>query len=182
MRDRRIYPPIIVLVLIGVGTLSQTLSGPRLESVRGVDIVSLTGSGFCFGIAFAFLILTLGGRLSGPGEGAKQLTARPRLLALVAQGFFHLLELVHGFAELVGLLAGPDVSLALVVALREAGDGVYQLIETGREAALVVQLTGLHVKFVLTGSRLEVQPDDFGVADALLDVGLASRASSHVLV
>jgi hypothetical protein len=68
MRNRKLVPSILMLVLVGAGTLQQTLSRPRLESVRGVDIVSLTGSGFCFGVAFAFLILTLRGRI-GPADG-----------------------------------------------------------------------------------------------------------------
>ena len=72
MRTRKLLGPILLLVIIGAGTLSQTLSRPRLESVRGVDIVSLTGSGFCFGVAFAFLVLTLTGRLGSlPGGDRK---------------------------------------------------------------------------------------------------------------
>jgi len=72
MRDRKIYPSIVLLVMIGAGTLTQALGRPRLENLRTVDILSLTGSGFSFGIAFAFLILTLAGRLrGGPGEGVK---------------------------------------------------------------------------------------------------------------
>ena len=62
----------MVLVLIGAGTFTQTLGRPRLENMHTVDILSLTGSGFCFGIAFAFLVLTLGGRLRGGlSEGVK---------------------------------------------------------------------------------------------------------------
>jgi hypothetical protein len=54
------------------GDVTQTLGRPRLEGMRAVDILSLTGSGFCFGIAFAFLMMTLIGRSRiGPGEGAK---------------------------------------------------------------------------------------------------------------
>jgi hypothetical protein len=67
MRNKKLLPSILMLVFVGAGTLQQTLSRPRMETVRGVDIVSLTGSGFCFGIAFAFLILTLRGRI-GPGD------------------------------------------------------------------------------------------------------------------
>jgi len=67
MRNRKPIPFILLLVFIGAGTLQQTLSRPSMGAVRGVDIVSLTGSGFCFGIAFAFLLLTLIGRI-GPSE------------------------------------------------------------------------------------------------------------------
>jgi hypothetical protein len=68
MRNRKLIPSILLLVIIGAGRLQQTLSRPRMETVRGVDIVSLTGSGFCFGIAFALLVLTLRGRI-GPPDG-----------------------------------------------------------------------------------------------------------------
>jgi hypothetical protein len=37
----------------------------------------------------------------------------------------------------------------------------------------------LHFKFVLTGSRFEVQPGGFGGEGALLDFGCASRASAR---
>ena len=54
-----VYMPLPARVFFG-------LPRPRV-AVRGVDIVSLTGSGFCFGIAFAFLVLMLRGRI-GPAE------------------------------------------------------------------------------------------------------------------
>ena len=66
MRNRRLLP-VLILVFIGAGTLQQTLNRPQMEAVRSVDIVSLTGAGFCFGIAFAFLVLTLRGRI-GPAQ------------------------------------------------------------------------------------------------------------------
>jgi hypothetical protein len=44
---------------------------------------------------------------------------------------------------------------------------------------MVVLLAGLQFKFVLTGSRLEVQPDGFGGEGALLDFGRASSASAR---
>jgi hypothetical protein len=54
-----LLPLVVVLVFIGAMRMQLTLSQPRMESVRSVDIVSLTGSGFCFGIAFGFLIMML---------------------------------------------------------------------------------------------------------------------------
>jgi hypothetical protein len=72
MRNLKLFPSIMMLVLLGAGTLTQALGRPRLEGMRTVDIVSLTGSGFCFGIAFAFLLLMVSGRLRpGPGDERK---------------------------------------------------------------------------------------------------------------
>jgi hypothetical protein len=54
---------ILFLVLIGIGRLVQTLGQERMSTVRGVDVVSLTGAGFCFGTAFGLLVMQLkGGR------------------------------------------------------------------------------------------------------------------------
>ncbi len=39
MRNRK-FLPVLMLVLIGAGTLQQTLSRPSMEAVRSVDIVS----------------------------------------------------------------------------------------------------------------------------------------------
>ena len=50
---------ILVLVLIGISRLVQTLGQDRMATVRGVDIVSLTGAGFCFGVAFGLLMMFL---------------------------------------------------------------------------------------------------------------------------
>ena len=49
----------LMLVSIGGGTLNQTLSRPQLAGIRTVDVVSLTGSGACFGVAMAILIAAL---------------------------------------------------------------------------------------------------------------------------
>jgi hypothetical protein len=59
MANRALLGPVIILVLVGAGTLSNTLGKPQLEGVRGVDIVSLTGSGFAFGTAFGMLAMSL---------------------------------------------------------------------------------------------------------------------------
>ena len=48
-----------ILVLIGIGRLVQTLGLERMATVRGVDVVSLTGAGFCFGVAFGLLAMFL---------------------------------------------------------------------------------------------------------------------------
>ncbi len=56
---KKLLPIVFLLVFVGAGTLLRTLSKPQMESVRSVDIVSLTGSGFSFGTAFGFLIMGL---------------------------------------------------------------------------------------------------------------------------
>jgi len=55
---------IAVLVLIGISRLVQTLDKPSMLTVRGVDVVSLTGAGFCFGVAFGLLVMFL----KAPGQ------------------------------------------------------------------------------------------------------------------
>lgn len=57
MSIKKLLPIVFVLVFVGAGTLLRTLSKPQMESVRGVDIVALTGSGFSFGTAFGLLIM-----------------------------------------------------------------------------------------------------------------------------
>ena len=59
MPNKKGVPVLLLAVLVGAMTLQRTLSQPGMERVRNVDIVSLTGAGFCFGIVFAFLIMML---------------------------------------------------------------------------------------------------------------------------
>ena len=54
------------LVLIGIGRLVQTLGQERMSTVRGLDVVSLTGAGCCFGTAFGLLIMLLTNRRGDP--------------------------------------------------------------------------------------------------------------------
>ena len=62
---RKLLPIIFLLVFIGVVRLEQTLDKPQMQSIRGVDVVSLTGAGFPFGTAFGLLVMGFGpaGRL-----------------------------------------------------------------------------------------------------------------------
>jgi hypothetical protein len=53
---------ILMLFLIGTGRLLSTLGKPQMEGVRGVDIVSLTGSGFAFGTGFGLQAMALARR------------------------------------------------------------------------------------------------------------------------
>lgn len=50
---------VLFLVIIGISRLVQTLGQERMATVHGVDVVSLTGAGFCFGTAFGLLIMHL---------------------------------------------------------------------------------------------------------------------------
>ena len=60
MRNRRRpFVMIAFLVLIGISRLVQTLGLERMATVRGLDVVSLTGAGFCFGVAFGLLVMFL---------------------------------------------------------------------------------------------------------------------------
>ena len=67
MRERlRPYIMILVLVLIGISRLVQTLGEERMANIRGVDVVSLTGAGFCFGVAFGLTVMFLQARNQTP--------------------------------------------------------------------------------------------------------------------
>ena len=57
---------IAFLVLIGISRLVQTLGLERMATIRGVDVVSLTGAGFCFGVAFGLLVMFL----KSPGQSS----------------------------------------------------------------------------------------------------------------
>ena len=57
-RSRRLLPVAALLFTIGAVTLSRFS-----HNVRSVDAVGLSGSGFAFGVGFAFLVLELAGRI-----------------------------------------------------------------------------------------------------------------------
>jgi hypothetical protein len=60
MRNRRgPYVMILFLVVIGISRLVQTLGVERMSTVRSLGVVSLTGAGFCFGVAFGLLVMLL---------------------------------------------------------------------------------------------------------------------------
>ena len=49
---------ILIPVLVGSVGLIHLMSQPRFASIRSVDVVQLTGSGLCFGVALmAFFVL-----------------------------------------------------------------------------------------------------------------------------
>lgn len=47
-RSLRIF---FVLILFGVMNFLHMLSSPNWANIRGVDVVRLIGTGFCFGVA-----------------------------------------------------------------------------------------------------------------------------------
>ena len=59
MSYKKVLPLVFLLVFVGAGTLLHTLSKPQVESVRAVDIISLTASGFSFGTAFGLLLMAI---------------------------------------------------------------------------------------------------------------------------
>jgi hypothetical protein len=59
---------IAILMFVGISRLTQTLSLDRMAGVRGLDVVSLTGAGFCFGVAFGLLVMQIKGRKDEPAK------------------------------------------------------------------------------------------------------------------
>ncbi len=57
-RSRRLFPLAGFLFIIGTVSLFRFS-----QNVRSVDVVGLSGSGFAFGVGFAFLVLGLTGRI-----------------------------------------------------------------------------------------------------------------------
>jgi hypothetical protein len=56
---RRRLVPIWVPLLLGLMSLSNMLSRPRIALLHGSDIVQMIGTGMCFGVALATLIAFL---------------------------------------------------------------------------------------------------------------------------
>jgi hypothetical protein len=56
---RSLIPAVIVPLIVGLAGLMHLMSEPRFAAFRSVDVVQLTGSGMCFGVALFALILLL---------------------------------------------------------------------------------------------------------------------------
>lgn len=56
--SRRIVPMIGMLFILGTVSLSRFS-----HNVRSVDVLGLSGAGFAFGVGFAFLIMSMTGKL-----------------------------------------------------------------------------------------------------------------------
>ncbi|HUJ30339.1 MAG TPA: hypothetical protein VLY23_03615 [Candidatus Acidoferrum sp.] len=57
-------PAIVLLFIIGLGGLSVVMRRPEFQTYRAVDVVQLLGSGLCFGVGFALLIVKVWQRQS----------------------------------------------------------------------------------------------------------------------
>jgi hypothetical protein len=49
---------VLIPLIIGVAGLTHLMSQPGFAAIRAVDVVQLTGSGMCFGVAL-FALITL---------------------------------------------------------------------------------------------------------------------------
>jgi hypothetical protein len=47
---------ILIPIIVGVAGLTHVMSQPGFAAIRAVDVVQLTGSGMCFGVALFALI------------------------------------------------------------------------------------------------------------------------------
>jgi hypothetical protein len=56
-RRRSLFPAVMLPLILGVAGLVHLMGQPRFAVYRTVDVVQMTGSGFCFGIAFCALIV-----------------------------------------------------------------------------------------------------------------------------
>lgn len=53
---------LLLPVLVGSSGLIHLMGQPRFDAIRTVDVVQLTGSGMCFGVALCALFALLRGR------------------------------------------------------------------------------------------------------------------------
>jgi hypothetical protein len=58
-RRRSLVSAVIVPLIVGLAGMTHLMSQPRFAAIRSVDVVQLTGSGMCFGVALFALILLL---------------------------------------------------------------------------------------------------------------------------
>jgi hypothetical protein len=56
-RRRPLLPAVVMPLIIGVAGFVRLMDQPRFAAYRTVDVVQRTGSGMCFGIAPAALIV-----------------------------------------------------------------------------------------------------------------------------
>ena len=47
---------VIIPLIVGVAGMARLISQPGFAAIRAVDVVQLTGSGMCFGVALFALI------------------------------------------------------------------------------------------------------------------------------
>ena len=57
MNNRRKLVPFWVPLLFGLLSLSSMISRPRFATFRATDVIQLIGTGVCFGVALATLVV-----------------------------------------------------------------------------------------------------------------------------
>ena len=55
---RSLASAILIPVIVGVAGVTHLMSQPGFAAIRAVDVVQMTGSGMCFGVAL-FALITL---------------------------------------------------------------------------------------------------------------------------
>jgi hypothetical protein len=65
MKRKQLTMAILIPVLVGSTGLIHLMTQPRFESFRAVDVVQLTGSGVCFGVAMTALFALLRSKREG---------------------------------------------------------------------------------------------------------------------
>ncbi|MGA7341529.1 MAG: hypothetical protein WBE72_25420 [Terracidiphilus sp.] len=56
-RRKSLFSLIAVPLIVGLAGFFHLMSQPRFAEIRTVDVVQLTGSGMCFGVALCALVL-----------------------------------------------------------------------------------------------------------------------------
>jgi hypothetical protein len=64
-KRKQLTMAILIPVLVGSTGFIHLMSQPRFESIRAVDVVQLTGSGVCFGVAMTALFALLRSKREG---------------------------------------------------------------------------------------------------------------------
>ena len=65
IKRKQLTMAILIPVLVGSTSLIQMMSKPQFASIRAVDVVQLTGSGMCFGVALTALFALLRSKSEG---------------------------------------------------------------------------------------------------------------------
>lgn len=62
IQRKSLVSAVLVPLMVGIAGLSHLMEQPRFSAIRTVDVLQLTGSGLCFGIALSALIALIRGR------------------------------------------------------------------------------------------------------------------------
>jgi hypothetical protein len=65
MKRKQLAMAILIPVIVGSAGFVHLMSQPQFESIRSVDVVQLTGSGMCFGVALTALFALIRGKREG---------------------------------------------------------------------------------------------------------------------